>query len=248
MNRKIVLCTGGFDPLHSGHIKYFQEAKKLGDILIIGVNSDSWLTRKKGMAFLSFEDRKNIIESIKDVNQVIAFNDDDNSSLDAIKQVRTEYPNDTIIFANGGDRTETNILEQDYIDNKVEFVFGVGGSNKLNSSSKILQEWRENKTQRPWGYYRVLYEIEGVKVKELEVNPGMSLSMQRHFHRTEEWFISRGSCVVKNLVGEKTLNKNDTHIVPCRSWHQLSNPFDQLCKIVEIQYGSICTEDDIERK
>jgi cytidyltransferase-like protein len=246
--KKIVLVTGGFDPLHSGHIAYFQEARKLGDILVVGVNSDAWLERKKGRAFMPHLERINIVRNIKGVDFVIGFNDSDGSAKNAIELVRKSYPGDRIIFANGGDRTQVNIPEMDIIDDNLEFVFGVGGEDKKNSSSWILQEWKAPKTERPWGYYRVLHEVPGMKVKELTVNPGQSLSMQRHNHRSEYWIVSEGECKVEKEFAALFLRQHETIRIPVTDWHQLSNPTDKICRIVEIQYGNRCEEDDIERK
>ena len=195
--KKIVLITGGFDPLHSGHISYIQAARKLGDLLIIGVNSDEWLTRKKGQSFMPLAERSNILRNIKGVDFVIDFDDKDNTANHAIWMVRQSYPQDHIIFANGGDRTKTNIPEMDFQDDNLEFVFGVGGEDKKNSSSWILKEWKAPKTERPWGYYRVLHENgREVKVKEITVNPGQCLSMQKHENRSEHWFIIEGTAEI----------------------------------------------------
>jgi cytidyltransferase-like protein len=250
--KTIVLVTGGFDPLHSGHIAYFKAAKALGDTLVVGVNSDAWLTRKKGAAFMPFHERLNIVKNIQGVDYVIEFNDNDNSAKSAIKLARQTWPDHKIIFANGGDRTQTNIPEMDSGTANVEFVFGVGGEDKKNSSSWILQEWKAPKTERPWGYYRVLHEVPGMKVKELTVNPGQSLSMQRHHLRAEYWIVSEGTGSVSNQVGSMqvgtVLEKHKEYRVPVGEWHQLSNPWDVPVKIVEIQYGEQCIEEDIERK
>ena len=243
---KIVLCTGGYDPIHSGHISYFESAKKLGDKLIVGVNSDAWLERKKGRAFMPINERTTIIQNLKMVDGVILFNDDDNSSIQAIHNVKKLYPDDKIIFANGGDRTANNIPEM--VVEGVEFIFGVGGEDKKNSSSWILQEWKAPKTERQWGYYRVLHEAPGMKVKELTVNPGKSLSMQKHFKRNEYWVVEEGHCKVETEFKTLFLHTHETIDIPVNSWHQLSNPFDNPCKIVEIQYGKDCIEEDIERK
>jgi D-beta-D-heptose 7-phosphate kinase/D-beta-D-heptose 1-phosphate adenosyltransferase len=138
---KIVLVTGGFDPLHRGHIKYFNAAKELGDKLIVGLNSDNWLTRKKGRPFMSIDDRLIVTGSIGIVDEVIVYNDDDDSSCEAIRLVKKRYPSANLIFANGGDRTKDNIPEMIFDD--VEFVFGVGGTEKINSSSNILKNWEQ---------------------------------------------------------------------------------------------------------
>lgn len=248
---KIVLTTGGFDPLHSGHIEYFKAAKALGDKLIVGLNSDAWLVRKKRQAFMPSNERVSIIQNLNMVDGVILFNDDDNTAIEAINNVKLLYPNAEIIFANGGDRTPDNVPEMIFDD--VKFVFGIGGENKMNSSSWILQEWKAPKTSRPWGYYRVLHEVPGMKVKELTIEPDGALSMQRHLNRSELWMISEGSCIVHSrmpngyALPSKQLDQHDEYKVPANEWHQLVNPFDTPCKIVEVQYGDTCTEEDIER-
>jgi cytidyltransferase-like protein len=140
---KIVLVTGGFDPLHSGHIEYFEAAKKLGDILVVGLNSDEWLERKKGKPFMDEYERCRIVEALKVVDKVVCYPDADGTSKNTITGVRKMYPNATIIFANGGDRTATNIPEMDVNDSNIEFIFGVGG-NKSNSSSWLLKKWKSN--------------------------------------------------------------------------------------------------------
>lgn len=142
MINRVVLVTGGFDPLHSGHIEYFKAAKQLGNILVVGVNSDAWLTRKKGRAFMPSTERITIIQNLRMVDHCILFNDNDDSAREAIRNVKMMYPNSQIVFANGGDRTKENIPEMTEQD--VEFVFGVGGEDKLNSSSLILEEWSNN--------------------------------------------------------------------------------------------------------
>lgn len=253
--KKIVLVTGGFDPIHSGHINYLKEAKKLGDILVVGVNSDAWLTRKKGRAFMPLSERATILRSIVGVDFVIDFSDDDGSARQAIRMVRQSYPQDEIIFANGGDRTDQNIPEMDIKDDNLKFVFGVGGFNKANSSSWILEEWKAPRTQREWGYYRVLHQDgKQVKVKELTVDPGKSLSMQRHQDRAEHWFVAEGEATVytinrstdAELYGQFEKFRN-LHIDRCE-WHQLANETALPLKIIEIQYGENCVEEDIERK
>ena len=241
---KIVLATGGFDPIHSGHIQYLQAARQLGDCLIVGLNSDNWLGRKKGRSFMPFTERKSIIENLKSVAMCLGFKDQDNSAKDAIYQVRGLFPKAKIVFVNGGDRTKANIAEMDVMDGNVEFVFGVGGENKQNSSSWILEEWKAPKTERPWGYYRVLHEVPGTKVKELTVNPKQSLSMQRHQDRSEYWHIAEGEC----MVNGEYLKQHDCYHIGQLQWHQLTNPYQTPCKIVEIQYGKQCIETDIERK
>lgn len=253
--KKIVLITGGFDPIHSGHISYIQAAKKLGDLLIVGVNSDDWLSRKKGRNFMPLTERANILRNIKGVDFVIDFPDKDNTANQAIWMVRQSYPQDQIIFANGGDRTQTNIPEMGFKDDNLEFVFGVGGEDKKNSSSWILEDWKAPKTERPWGYYSVLHENgKEVKVKELTVNPGQCLSMQKHEQRAEHWFITEGTAEVYTINRSSDhelmgiFHKHQSLHIKKTEWHQLCNPMNTPLKIVEIQYGEDCIEEDIERK
>lgn len=248
----VVLVTGGFDPLHSGHIEYLKAAKELGDKLIVGINSDAWLERKKGRAFMPITERVSILENLKPVDGVILFDDSDGSSIQAIRNVQQLYPKANIVFANGGDRTAENIPETDV--KNVLFKFGVGGSNKSNSSSWILEEWKAPKTKRDWGYYRVLHDMGGMKVKELTIEPGQRISMQRHTHRSEYWIVSEGECIVFGQLPNgytlppKTLKKHDSYTIPKNEWHQLYNVTEEPCKLVEVQYGTICEEADIERK
>ena len=253
---KVVVATGGFDPVHSGHIAYLKHARELGDVLVVGVNSDAWLTRKKGYPFMPSTERVAIIQEMACVDHCILFDDTDGSATEAIRNARLLYPQSQIVFSNGGDRTINNIPEQEAFkdDPTVEFVFGVGGDFKMNSSSWILQEWKAPKTPRQWGYYRVLHEVAGMKVKELTVNPGCSLSMQRHQHRAEYWIVSEGQCIVNSVMPTgyalppAHLMPHQEFRIPKTEWHQLTNPFDAPCKIVEIQYGEQCKEEDIERQ
>ena len=252
---KVVLVTGGFDPLHSGHIAYFKAAKKLGDYLVVGLNSDEWLTRKKGRPFMPFAERAAIIKELACVDEVIGFNDDDNSACAAIMQVLPIWrSNWKVIFANGGDRTNTTTPEYiTYGDTTdVEFAWGVGGEDKKNSSSWILEEWKSPKTIRSWGWYRVLDDQTGYKVKELVIEPGKSLSNQRHFKRSEHWYVLKGECVLNtdcNGLQQTTTIKELTSgfQIEQGTWHKASNNTTDLCHILEVQYGEQCIEEDIER-
>jgi cytidyltransferase-like protein len=242
------LITGGMDPLHSGHINYIQAGAKLCDILVVGLNSDEWLARKKGKAFMPIEERIAVVSALKGVDHVITFDDSDNSARQAIRQVKEMFPNAIIKFLNGGDRNSNNIPE---MTEDVEFVFEVGGNNKANSSSWILQEWKNPKTTRPWGYYRVLHtEGKTVKVKELVVEPGKSLSSQRHLHRAEFWIVSKGIAAVGLGEIETVLHLTEQEEIHIETgqWHRLFNDTKEPVHVVEIQYGTLCEEEDIQRR
>jgi cytidyltransferase-like protein len=244
----IVLCSGGFDPIHSGHIEYLRIAATLGDILVVAVNSDEWLKRKKGNFFMPFNERAEIVRNLRHVDFVIGFDDSDNTAKHAITMVRQSYPSDTIVFANGGDRTNTNIPELSYEDNNLEFAFGVGGDDKKNSSSWILDNWKAPKVYRSWGFYRVMYEQPGTKVKELIVEPGLSLSRQRHYKRSEYWHVVSGEGYLELDDESLKLFPHDSIHIGVRQWHKLFNHGKEPLKIVEIQYGIECIEEDIERE
>lgn len=251
---KIVIVTGGFDPLHSGHISYFQAAKQLGDMLCVGVNSDEWLTRKKGRPFMPFDERVSIIENLSCVDYTFGFDDSDDTAIDAIrliKELKEEFNNDKIIFANGGDRNKDNIPEMIFDD--VEFVFGVGGGDKKNSSSWILKNWEKPVTQRNWGEYKILDSGSHWKVKELTFNTGKSLSDQRHFIRSEHWHVVTGK-IRMELEYEngdkltKVYGEGDSIDIPPFTWHRATNIGDWPARIIEVWLGNVLSEEDIERR
>lgn len=250
---KIVVVSGGFDPIHSGHIEYLKSAKEYGDKLIVALNSDSWLEKKKGKPFMTFNERKSILQAIQYVNEVIDFKDDKKGScINGLLKIKQLYPNDKIFFANGGDRNRQNIPEMSV--SGINFLFSVGGNDKKNSSSWILNNWQYYFEERQWGSFFNLFETKNIKVKELIVEPGKAMSFQRHLKRNEIWLVSEGECEVissKEKTPENSkkvvLNKFDHFIVSLGEWHQIINPYKKQVHIIEIQYGDECIEDDIER-
>lgn len=254
---KIVIVTGGFDPLHSGHIAYLTEAAKLGDRLYVGLNSDRWLSDKKGAAFLPYEERKTVVQALSMVDRIIEFDDSNGNSSDAIERVLADRSDD-IIFANGGDRNNENTPEYEkyYKDPRVTFEFGVGGEDKKNSSSGLLDRWKTRSTERSWGYWRVLDDKQPVlpiKIKELVIKPGESLSDQRHADRHELWYVLQGQVTINLEFPDgqwqmQILNAHTDFLIRPGWWHQAINETDQDTYILEIQYGDNCIEDDIERR
>jgi len=143
--RELVLVSGGFDPIHSGHIYLIQEASKYGDVIVL-LNSDKWLKEKKGREFLPFAERETIMKSLKNVIDVLSFDDSDKTCVDGIREAIKKYPNHKIMFANGGDRNDKTApdSEKKFCDqNNITTLWGVGGEYKSNSSSKILKRWQE---------------------------------------------------------------------------------------------------------
>ena len=141
---KVSLVTGGFDPIHSGHISYFARAKDFSDFLVVGINTEEWLTNKTGQYFQSWVERADIIRHLRMVDAVITVPDDDKGSACGAIAKCLEIA-DTVVFCNGGDRGKTNTPETDkYGDNpRVQFEFGIGGEDKKNSSSWILKGYFE---------------------------------------------------------------------------------------------------------
>jgi len=135
-NNKTVMVSGGFDPVHIGHIRMIIEASKYGDVIVVA-NSDDWLFRKKGFVFMSFDQRAEILASIKGVVKVTGVDDHDGTVCEAISREKPDY------FANGGDRKKHNTPEQAlcrHLD--IEMLWGVGGDDKANSSSKLVERVR----------------------------------------------------------------------------------------------------------
>tara|TARA_A100001011_G_scaffold386157_1_gene461457 strand:+ start:102 stop:872 length:771 start_codon:yes stop_codon:yes gene_type:complete len=249
---KISVVSGGFDPIHSGHISYLKSAKKISDYLIVVLNSDDWLIKKKKSFFMPFKERENILLNLSFVDEVMLFDDDERGScINALEKIKKKYPQDSVIFCNGGDRNENNIPEM--IVNDIDFKFGVGGKKKQNSSSWILKKWKFQHEERIWGSFYNLFDSQDVKVKELIIKPKKGMSFQRHKERNEIWLVSKGSCEVlfsKSDPESKSkiiLNKFDKFLISKGEWHQITNPYNTDCHIIEIQYGNSVIEEDIER-
>ena len=148
--KNVIIVSGGFDPVHKGHIRMFREAANLGHQVIIGLNSDEWLSRKKGKPFMKWEERAEILESCKFINQVISFDDSDDTASDSIKKVFDMYSADSsdynIYFANGGDRGKGNVPELDTCkDLNVVMLWGIGGG-KIQSSSDLIKNSKSDFT------------------------------------------------------------------------------------------------------
>jgi len=249
---KIIVVSGGFDPVHSGHISYVNEASQLGDKLIVLLNSDNWLINKKDRYFMPFRERKIIVENLKGVSEVLDFKDDLlGSCINGLLKVQQKYPHDDVIFCNGGDRDKSNIPEMSL--KNISFKFSIGGNAKQNSSSWILKNWSYPSEKRVWGVFYDLFQDENVKVKELIVDPGKGMSFQKHQKRNEFWLVTNGACKVmhsKNLpdeASELTLKKYDSLSILTEEWHQIINPYKAPCHIIEVQYGEETSEEDIER-
>ena len=142
--KRYYIVSGGFDPIHEGHIEMIKSARSKSDGVILLLNSDEWLQRKKGQYFMNFQSRLTVCENIKGVIDAFGFDDTDNSASDGLRLSRKKYPDAELVFANGGDRTNSNIPEEATAKEcNIALEFGVGGENKANSSRWILERWTE---------------------------------------------------------------------------------------------------------
>lgn len=140
----VVAVSGGFDPIHIGHVRLFKEAKKFGDELVVILNNDNWLNKKKGFSFIPDRERKEIIESIKCVDKVVLTkHGPDPEDMSVCRELEELKPD---IFANGGDRVENNVPEVPVCQAiNCKMVFNIGKGGKIQSSSWLLEKFLKNK-------------------------------------------------------------------------------------------------------
>lgn len=140
----IVVTSGGFDPIHPGHILYLQNAATHGDKHICIVNSDEFLDKKKGYHVQDWIARMTILLNIKGVDNVVPAIDKDGTVCQTLQWIRAEFPNDTIFFCKGGDRTKDEIPEKDVCDELGIIIWdGMGGRDKFDSSQDIMRRFYE---------------------------------------------------------------------------------------------------------
>lgn len=218
MKQKTIVISGGFDPIHPGHIAMIEAARAYGEVHIVA-NSDEWLIRKKGQFHQPWIDRRKILQAY--TPHVHAVDDADGTVCEALRRIKPDY------FGNGGDRTGSNTPELEVCaELGIEPVFGLGGG-KYSSSSAINARQR---VETRWGFFDVIIDMPLLKVKLLHINPGKKLSLQRHCLRSEFFFTPNGEVRV-NLPGV---------------WHAPKAPEDEPLVILEVQIG-ISEEQDIER-
>ena len=249
-NYDIALLSGGFDPVHIGHLAMIKEAKEIANEVVILLNSDNWLTRKKGKPFMSSNQRANILDEFKSVSKVIIqTNDDDDSSNNAIKKFHELNDDKKICYCNGGDRSQENkIREAQTCKNLgIDLKFGIGGIHKLESSSNLTKNYLSETEYRPWGSFHIIAKGTGYQIKEMNIKPGKKQSLQRHKNRSEYWQVIDGSGMVYLEDSKFKLEKNDNIFIPQGDLHRLENIGNDLLTLIEIQIGEKISEDDIER-
>ncbi len=144
----VVAVSGGFDPIHVGHVRLFQEARKLGDELVVILNNDNWLMKKKGVVFMPDHERKEIIEALAPVDRVVlTSHSEDPGDMSVCGELKTLKPH---VFANGGDRLNHNTPEVDICKEiGCEMLFNVGQGGKVQSSSWLLADYFKKAAKSP---------------------------------------------------------------------------------------------------
>jgi len=248
---KIVAVSGGFDPVHVGHAKMFEEARKLGDYLVVILNNDNWLRDKKGFVFMPEEERYMLIGRMKGVDAVYITDhkkgDKDRSVCAALRAIKPT------IFANGGDRRSMGDIPEAKVCKQlgIQMVFDVGGG-KIQSSSWLTGKLAAPVIQKPWGFMQTYRHEKGYWLKTLTVKPGARLSLQRHRGRSEMWVCVEGKAQaelrqsIKDEPFVKVLSSGEHILIPRNAIHRLSNPTKRPTTVVEIALGK-AAEDDIVR-
>ena len=138
---KVVIASGFFNPLHGGHLDMIEAAAKLGDRLIVIVNNDKQQVEKKGKVILVETSRARLLRALRVVDEVFIAIDDDMTVIQSLDFLASQYPDDELIFANGGDRDSEEVVPETEVceKNSIEMLFGIGGDNKADSSTRINQ-------------------------------------------------------------------------------------------------------------
>ena len=243
------LVSGGFDPVHIGHLRMFQDAKKLSNKVILLLNNDEWLEKKKGKPFMNQNQRKEILKEFKSISRVIIQTSSEKSSSQAIKEFVKDNPDKKICYCNGGDRSNIeNILESNICKKLgVELEFGVGGEEKIESSSQLTKNYLGNIEKRPWGDYHIIAKSHGYQIKEIKVSEGSKLSLQKHKNRSEFWQIVKGKGKITIEDNEYFLNEKEHIYIPKNTVHRIENITQEELIFIEIQLGKNLKEEDIIR-
>ncbi len=245
-----VAVSGGFDPIHIGHVRMFEAARKLGDKLVVILNNDNWLKAKKGYVFMPQEERAELLGSFPFVDKVFVTDHKKESSdksvaraLEKLKPAR---------FANGGDRRSTKDIPEAAVCKRhgIKMVFSVGKGGKVQSSSWMISAARRPAAQtiRPWGKFYGWDAGKDWYLKTVYVAAGKRLSLQYHNYRSEMWTLVEGDATATIEANGKIVRiplvRGQVFSVPTRTTHRLESKKGGV--IVEVALGHF-DEDDIVR-
>ena len=247
-----VAVSGGFDPLHIGHVRMFKESRKLGDKLVVILNNDNWLMNKKGFVFMNEKERKEMIEMYPFVDKVVVTDhrpkDPDMSVVKALKKIQPD------VFANGGDRKPDGdpILEVVLCEKLgIKIVYNVGHGGKVQSSSWMLAQARRDSVRsiRPWGKFYEWDSGKGWYIRTIYLKPGKQTGLLYHQHRLKTWVLAEGDIAA---VSDKDDRRTETHlkdgepfVVEEKIPHRLKSKKGGV--VVEIAVGDIADESDTVR-
>jgi D-beta-D-heptose 7-phosphate kinase/D-beta-D-heptose 1-phosphate adenosyltransferase len=250
-NVRWVAVSGGFDPIHIGHVRMFQAARKLGDKLVVIINNDNWLRTKKGFAFMPEKERFELIRALPFVDKVVLTDhkkdDPDRSVCRALEKLKPA------MFANGGDRAPgKDPVPEVALCKKlgIKMTYGVGRGGKVQSSSWMIRDVSRNflRSVRPWGEFYGWDQGNKWKLKTIYIEPGKRLSLQYHHHRSELWTLVEGDATATiEANGEHKqipLILGQSFMVPVRATHRLESKNGGV--LVEIGLGNF-DENDIVR-
>mgnify|MGYP000044083281 FL=1 len=248
-----VVVSGGFDPIHLGHLNLINDAATLGKVIVIA-NSDNFLLRKKGFFLMPFIERVEIIKNLKNVDSVFLSIDDDDSVSESIKALSSDKSLNIKYFANGGDRSNQLDIPEYQIckENNIELVFDIGGG-KTQSSSSLFNDAKEtlnsykNSVNKPWGSYINLLEGSNFLVKKILVKVNEEISYQSHCFRDEHWILVEGNLEVINGNSTRTLEANDYEFIKRNAKHRIKNIGAITAVMIEVQFGDKIDEKDIKR-
>lgn len=243
------LVSGGFDPVHVGHLRMFQDAKNLSENVIVLLNNDEWLMKKKGKPFMNEGQRKEILDEFKSISKVIIQTKSDRSSSRAIEEFVHNNPDKTVCYCNGGDRSNIRNIREADICNKlgVTLEFGIGGNTKIESSSQLSKNYLGNVEERPWGNYHIIAKNKGYQIKEIIVSKGSKLSLQKHSGRSEFWQIVKGESKITIEENKHYLKEKEHIYIPKNTIHRIENIGKDELIFIEIQLGENLKEEDIIR-
>lgn len=244
-----VAVSGGFDPIHVGHVRMLKAARKLGDKLVVIVNNDNWLKNKKGFVFMPEKERVELLGAFPFVDKVVVTS---HKSKAVDRSVSYELARlKPAIFANGGDRGKGNVPEEEVCKKfGIKMRYNVGRGGKVQSSSWMIKDAARGirRSVRPWGEFYQWDEGKGWNLKTLTIKPGKRLSLQYHHHREEWWMLVEGDAQYtvehKGKHSSGNLKKGEFFKVLKGMTHRLSSR--KGGSVIEIAFGNF-NENDIVR-
>ena len=245
----IILVSGGFDPVHIGHIEMFNEASKHGKVVVIA-NTDEFLIAKKGYFFMPLDERLYILKNIEIIHKVYPSIDKDETVIETIKSLKNKFGNNLRYFANGGDRKNKKDVPESLIceDLGIEMLFGIGGDKRQSSSNLVSSQKKDFlSVEKPWGNYKNLFSGKNFLVKKIEILSNQAISLQSHEHRDEHWIIIQGKGKIQIKDSIKTIETNEHIFIPKGTKHRIFNEEKETLEIIELQYGDLISEEDIKR-